>query len=289
MTVQGLHVIDCHHHVGSVSAVARDADQDAPDEESEEYQRTELAVRLQVMDELGVDQGILIPGHGYLRPNGNADTVRVNNEIAAYRDRSPDRFPAALGVVEPLHGRASFDELRRIKDELGLVGVSFHVRFQGVATNSGYVLALAREMARLELVPFVHAADASRDEDWWKVQDFADAIPDVPVLALDAFTSSEKAWEAVRVAQKTPNLYFDTSVCAGLHFVLPLINEVGADRVIFGTDQYSALSAPGPSSRRNIIDQLAATDRVDTETKQAIFSGNLQRLLRLPAPVAGRR
>jgi predicted TIM-barrel fold metal-dependent hydrolase len=281
MTIQGISVIDCHHHVGSVNAVARETTDSAPDEESESFQRAELEVRLQTMDELGVDQAILIPGHGYLRPNGNADTIAVNDGIAAYRDRHPDRFPAALGVVEPLHGPASIRELHRIKDELGLVGVSFHVRFQGVATNSGLVLSLAREMARIGLVPFVHSADASKDEDWWKVQEFADAVPEIPVVALDAFTSSEKSWEAVRVARQTPNIYFDTSVCAGLHFVLPVLEEVGPERIIFGTDQYSAAAPPGPSSRRNIIDQLAATDRVDAKAKRAILGGNLRRLLNL--------
>jgi predicted TIM-barrel fold metal-dependent hydrolase len=279
MSVQGISVIDCHHHVGSIAAVA--AGDAAADEESPAFRDAELRVRRQTMAELGVDQAILIPGHGYLRPNGNADTIAVNNAIAAYRDGDPGRFPAALGVVEPLHGKASIRELHRIKDELGLAGVSFHVRFQGVATNSGLVLTLAREMAALGLVPFVHAADASKDEDWWKVQDFADAIPETPVVALDAFTTSEKSWEALRVARQTSNLYFDTSVSPGLHFVLPVLDEVGPERIIFGTDQYSAVSPPGPSSRRNIIDQLAATDRVDLETKRAILGGNVRRLLNL--------
>jgi len=281
VTVQGYQVIDCHHHVGSVSAVAAEGGGVAQDEESEDFQQAEARVRVATMDDLGVDQAVLIPGHGYLRPRGNADTMAENDRIAAYRDSNPDRFPAALGVVEPLHGKESLRELHRIKDDLGMAGVSFHVRFQGVATNSGLVLTLAREMARLNLVPFVHAADASRDEDWWKIQDFADTIPDTPVLALDAFTSSEKAWEAVRVARQTPNLYFDTSVCAGLHFVLPVLDVAGPERIVFGTDQYSAVTAPGPSSRRNIIDQLAATDRVDGETKRAILGGNLNRLLGL--------
>jgi predicted TIM-barrel fold metal-dependent hydrolase len=279
MTVQDISVIDCHHHVGSIAAVA--AGGATADEDSPAFQDAELRVRLDTMGELGVDQAVLIPGHGYLRPNGNADTIAVNDRIAAYRDRNPDRFPAALGVVEPLHGKESIRELHRIKDELGLAGVSFHARFQGVATNSGLVLTLVREMAALGLVPFVHAADASRDEDWWKVQDFADAIPEVPVVALDAFTTSEKSWEALRVARQTPNLYFDTSVSSGLHFVLPVLNEVGPERIIFGTDQYSAITPPGPSSRRNIIDQLAATDRVGIEAKRAILGGNVRRLLNL--------
>lgn len=281
MAIEGMRIIDCHHHVGAIAAVARERRQAAMAPDSPEYSQAEAAVRLQTMRYLGVDQAVLIPGHGYLRPRGQEDTIRINDAIAAYRDSNPDAFPAALAVIEPLHGSASFDELRRIKSELGLAGVSFHARFQGVATNSAYVLALAREMVKLDLVPFVHAVAASRDEDWWKVQDFAESIAEVPVLALDAFTSSEKAWEAVRVAQKTPNLYFETSGCSDLAFILPLIEEVGADRVVFGTDQYSALQSRGPGLRNTILHQLVYTDRIEAGGKRAILCDNVRRLLKI--------
>jgi predicted TIM-barrel fold metal-dependent hydrolase len=281
MARNGIAVIDAHHHVGSVHAVERETGRPAADEGTKEYRELELSSRVQTMDELGVDQSIVIPGHGYLRPNGHEDTKRTNNAIAAYRDRTPGRFPAAIGIVEPLHGAKSLDELGRIKEELGLVGVSFHVRFQGVSTNSVYVLTLAREMAQLGLFPYVHATAASLDESLWKVQDFADSIPEVPVLALDSFSSSEQAREAVRVAQQTPNLYFDTSVCMGLHLILPVLDEVGPERLVFGTDQYSSLGPLRPNSRRNIIDALMATDLVDEEAKRLIFGGNIRRLLGL--------
>lgn len=280
MSVKGIKVIDCHHHVGLTAAVRREGQAEVADDTAD-FDKRELAVRLQTMDAMGTDQAILIPSHGYLRPNGQADTERMNNMIAAYRDRTPERFPAAVGIVEPLHGDVSIRELHRIKDELGLVGVSFHVRFQGVATNSAFVLKLAREMVKIGLVPYVHAAAASMDEDWWKVQDFADAVPDVPVIALDAFGTSERSWEALRVAKATPNIVFDTSTSPGLHYVLPVLDEVGPERIVFGTDLYSSSTPHGPSSRRNIIDQLSATDLVDDDAKRLIFGGNIKRLLGL--------
>ena len=93
---------------------------------------SERQIRLDTMDRNGVDAAIVIPGHSYLRPEGLADTRRVNDGIAAYRDSAPTRFTAALGIVEPIYGRAGDAELRRIKQELGFVGVSLHTRFQGV-------------------------------------------------------------------------------------------------------------------------------------------------------------
>ena len=129
MTAGGFRILDVHHHVGDpVQALAMPGAEGAAPPIGLDH---ELSVRLETMDRDGVDCALLIPGHSYLRPNGLADTRRINDGIAAYRDKTPDRFPAALGIVEPLYGRAGDEELRRIKGELGIVGVSFHTRVSG--------------------------------------------------------------------------------------------------------------------------------------------------------------
>src|SRR6202042_2696129 len=98
----------------------------------------------------------------------------------------PDRFPAALGIAEPLYGSAGIPELRRMRHELGLVGVSVHARFQGVQTDSPLVVNLVREAAVQGLVPFIHAVEGVPDEAIWRVQQVARAVPDTTVVVLDA-------------------------------------------------------------------------------------------------------
>ncbi|MGR7003449.1 amidohydrolase family protein [Yinghuangia aomiensis] len=115
-------ILDCHHHVGDVHGVLGLG----PTPTGSDPAADELAVRLATMDRNGVDRAIVIPGHGYLRPSGLADTRRINDAIAAYRDATPDRFPAAVGIVEPLYGPAGLDEVDRCAHELGLRGISFH-------------------------------------------------------------------------------------------------------------------------------------------------------------------
>ena len=102
----GFDVFDVHHHVGRAFDALGGTLQDSSTDLAE-FERFELAERLRLMDEGGVCQALVIPGHGYLRPNGIADTRRVNDEIAAYRDATPDRFPVACGIVEPARRRAS--------------------------------------------------------------------------------------------------------------------------------------------------------------------------------------
>jgi hypothetical protein len=98
MTAAGFNVIDCHHHVGSLEAQGFKFADGAP---GADPATVELERRLDSMARYGVDQAVLIPGHGYLRPDGVADSRRINDNIAAYRDQLPDRFPAALGIAEP--------------------------------------------------------------------------------------------------------------------------------------------------------------------------------------------
>jgi len=279
MSVSGFHVTDAHHHVGSLEAighVSKDTTQRTP----EEYERVEVETRLAVMDSLGEDQAIVIPGHGYVRPDGLADTRRINDAIAAYRDRLPARFPAAIGVVEPVYGPRGFEELERVKHELRLSGVSFHVRFQGVSTHSPLVLNLVRKMAELDLVPYIHAIGGHVDENLWKVQELARAIPATNILVLDAFSTSEQASEALRVGPATPNLLFDTSLCSGFELIEPMIERIGPERVVFGTDQYSATTPDVRPVRRIVLQQIVDSG-LDRAAKQAILSGNIRRLLGL--------
>ena len=105
-------VFDVHHHVGrAFDALGGELADDSV--ATDEFARRELEDRLRIMDEGAVHQALVIPGHGYLRPNGIADTRRVNDEIAAYRDATPDRFPAACGIVEPRDGTHAFAEIDR--------------------------------------------------------------------------------------------------------------------------------------------------------------------------------
>ena len=161
-------VFDVHHHVGRAFD-ALGGELVAEGDDAAAFARVELADRLRIMDEGGVRQALVIPGHGYLRPDGIADTRRVNDEIAAYRDRTADRFPVACGIVEPTHGAASLAEIARVHDELGLVALSFHTRFQGVSLDSQWILRYLERMGELGLVPILHAMDDTPEEALWKL------------------------------------------------------------------------------------------------------------------------
>jgi predicted TIM-barrel fold metal-dependent hydrolase len=264
-------VFDVHHHVGrAFDALGGELD----DAGAGDFTPVELAERLRIMDEGGVRQALVIPGHGYLRPNGIVDTRSVNDQIAAYRDRTPDRFPAAAGVVEPAHGEHSLTELDRISTDLGLVAVSFHTRFQGVSMDSQWVLRYLERMAELGLVPIMHAMDDTPEESLWKLASIARRLPDVTILALDAFGSYETTRQCFHVADVAPNVVFDTSLSYNFDFIEDFARRFGAGRVVFGTDLYSH-----PVGKRisHLLPQIIESALPDDD-KAAILGGNARRL-----------
>jgi predicted TIM-barrel fold metal-dependent hydrolase len=270
-------VFDVHHHVGRAFD-ALGGELDSGDGSREEFTAVELADRLRIMDEGGVRQAMVIPGHGYLRPNGIADTRVVNDEIAAYRDRTPDRFPVACGIVEPRDGAAAFAEIDRVDDELGLVAISFHTRFQGVSLDSRWIVRYLERMGERGLVPVIHAMDDTPEEALWKLASIARELPDLTILALDAFGGFEATRQCFFVADVAPNIVFDTSLSYNFDFIEDFARRFGADRVVFGTDLYSH---PVGQRISHLLPQVEAC-ALDDADKAAILGGTARRLLRVP-------
>jgi predicted TIM-barrel fold metal-dependent hydrolase len=269
-------VFDVHHHVGrAFDALGGELASEA--EQGAEFARVELADRIRIMDEGGVRQALVIPGHGYLRPDGIGATQRVNDEIAAYRDATPDRFPAACGIVEPRDGAAAFAEIDRAARELGLVALSFHTRFQGVSLDSQWVLRYLERMGEVGLVPLLHAMDDTPEESLWKLAVVARRVPDLTIVALDPFSGFEATRQCFHVADIAPNIVFDTSLSYNFDFIEEFAKEFGAHRVVFGTDLYST-----PVGRRisHLLPQILESS-LSTEDKAGIVGGNARRIFGL--------
>jgi len=269
-------VFDVHHHVGDASAVLGtnvalvDSSAPPPDDAAAH----EVKMRIDAMDAGGVDWAAVIPGHGYHRPNGLADTRRTNDAIAAYRDANPSRFPVAIGVIEPAYGAHSLPEIDRLADELHLAGVSFHVRFQGVSLDNQWIRTYIGRIVERGLVPVIHAVPETSENPQWKVAAIARAFPDTTMLVLDAFGSHESSKECFHTADVAPNLVFDTSLAYGFDLIEQFARAHGPERVVFGTDLYS-----WPLGRRisRLLPEICESG-LDDAAKRAILAGNARRL-----------
>jgi uncharacterized protein len=276
VTATGFDVMDAHQHYGSIYESMGGLETSMPEHSPEELERIELETRVGVLDERGVRQTVIIGSHSYLRPEGLADTRRVNDGVMAYLGRAPSRFAAGVGVVEPLYGRAGLPEIDRCH-ELGMVGISFHGRFQGVSHDAPWVHRFVERIGELDMVPFLHAPGESPEESLWKAAALADDFPDLTFLVLDAFCGFESSREVVRVAQRCPNLVFDTALAFDFHFIMPLVRQCGPARLVYGSDLYSWPSgAYGGAGLSQILES-----ELDDEAKTAIVGGTLRQILGL--------
>lgn len=266
-------ILDSHHHPGNLAlplSVSRTLDRPDP---WTTWDDAEYQARLAMMAETGVDTAVLMPVNRYIMADGVADTRRMNNAVAAYRDRDPARFVAAFGIAEPLHGMASLAEIKRIRAELGFVGVSYHARWQSVATNDPWILRQIELLAELRMIPIVHAHAESNLETPSMVGQVAREFPDVPILVTDGMSSRTNTMHFLDVAQRCDNLYLETSLLYTTAAIRDLVAELGADRIVFGSDTYSYRTLT-----RNTPDAIRALG-LPADQENQILGGNMHRLL----------
>jgi predicted TIM-barrel fold metal-dependent hydrolase len=199
-----MEIVDPHQHVGSLTNADSYDGREAPPELSVE---DDAARRVARMDALGVTWSVLQPSHGYLRPEGIVDTMRVNDHMARYRACAPNRF-RLLGTTEPIHGQRSLEEIDRVA-ELGLDGLSWHHRFQGCFIDSKWMWPTLRRMSELGLVPLFHVNAESSMEAHWRLQRLALDFPDATFLAMDGLWTYERARHILETADLTPNIVWD--------------------------------------------------------------------------------
>jgi uncharacterized protein len=270
-------MFDIHHHVGRAmdslgmtTGKSQQGEQSAIDYDIQE--------RLRLMEEAGVRQALLMPGPSYNREKGLAETQAVNNEIAAYRDRRPDRFPVAFGIIEPRDGEAALTEVDRISTQLRLRGASFHNRFQGLAVNAPAMIRVVARLRERNMIPVLHAVNECTEEKLWKVASVARQFPDVTFIALSGFATFEAVLECSHTAEIAPNIVFDFVGCYTFAFMQGFIAKFGVSRLMFGSDTYSP---PSPLSHvSHLLPEVLQSD-LSHEDKAAILGGNARRVLGL--------
>ena len=226
-----MEIFDIHHHLGALTGGSL--------QEGDGWEDRDYANRVRIMDANEVSTAAILAATGYIQADGIKDTMRCNDAVAAYRKRDPARFPAACGIVEPLHGARSLDELERMKHVLKLDGVVWHSRFQGVAVDHSLMRPLLKKVNELGLVPLVHTNAESNLEAVWRLERLALEFPELTFVSMDALTTNTNSQLALDIAKRTPNILFDTAHVRGPAYVRQFVETVGSERLVFGSLFYS--------------------------------------------------
>ena len=108
---------DIHQHFGKLIGVPGSAGRTTTPQEDRD-------VRVAFLEQFGIGQCALMPGHSYAAPNGLADVRAINDGLHAYGALAPDRFVAVFGTLDPRHGMANVAEVERLAG-LGFRGLSW--------------------------------------------------------------------------------------------------------------------------------------------------------------------
>ena len=277
----------------------------------------DVKTKLHDMDAAGIDVAVL--SHGLPSPamlgGTEADgwSARINDELTAIVAAHPDRFAgwASLGFGDP--GR-TIAEVDRCLDELGLAGfqvwsnaagrsldapdvlpVLHHIADRGAAVHLHPTLpANSEAMDATAMLGFAFPVDASLATLRLISAGFFDRDPAVVVAHLGGVLPWLRDRMCIHGQNSPPfpdqrrlarpmgeyvkQLYFDT-VGYGRAPLEYCYGELGADRLLFGTDHpFAAPTVPG-----QLVADLACTPA----ERQQILAENAQHLLRLDAAVAG--
>jgi uncharacterized protein len=263
-----MEVFDVHHHLGALTGGSL--------QEGEGWMDRDYALRVEMMRANGIDFAGILAATGYMQADGIKATMRSNDTVAAYRRRDPARFPIAAGIVEPLHGPASLDELDRVKHELGLEGVVWHHRFQGVPVDTPLMRPLLKRVAQLGLVPFVHTNAESNLEAAWRLEKWANEFPELTFVAMDALHGNAHGQMVLEIAKRTRNIIWDTSGARNPRFLRRFVEEAGPEKLVLGSTYYSS----PPSYERNHELEVIRESGMREEDLQAVLAGNAKRLFR---------
>jgi predicted TIM-barrel fold metal-dependent hydrolase len=264
-------IFDMHEHIGALDAG------DGTSTGGAMSFTDDYALRTAALDRYGFAAAIAMPSLQYARPAGYEDTRALNNAIAGYRDQFRERFPVALGTVEPLQGvDIGKREIARAKTELQLDGIVWHHRFQGVFLGDGRMHALLDACAEYDMPAFFHVIADSNMEAPWLLEELYHAHPDVQFVALDPLSGLTQIRYIMAMAERCPKLLFDTAFTVPVgRSIEEFVRRFGSERLLFGTDLY--LSPPlyiYPHILREILDAPTLTD----EHRRDIFWNNAERL-----------
>jgi predicted TIM-barrel fold metal-dependent hydrolase len=218
---------------------------------------------LHAMDAAGVDVSCLF---AIFHPDGTTG----NDLLARFIARHPDRF-AGFAYVSPTMPERMIPELTRAIDVLKFPAIKLYPPYTPWPFNAKpwhpiYEFANARGLAIL-----FHTDQAENHRPRY-FEELAPMYPNAHFVAGHAGILAEARAEAIAAARKYPNVYLETcSTYRTPGVIEQLVEEAGADRVLFGSD--TPLMDPRPQIGKII------TARISDEAKRLILGGNASRLL----------
>ena len=226
---------------------------------------------LEFAGRLGIERIVLHMGTSFVEDPSPEEVRKQNDEVLRAVAHAPDRVFGFV-YLNPRHGQESLRELDRCLRDGPMVGVKLWI---AIRCNRPELDPIVRRAAALKAPILQHAYDRVAgnmpgESSCADVAALAARHPDASFLCAHTGNDWERGLRAIRAAGNVLAEVSGSDPTAG--FVEMAVRELGAERVVFGSD----------AGGRSFASQLAKVLSADLPepAKRLILRGNLQRLLR---------
>jgi uncharacterized protein len=213
--------------------------------------------------EAGVDRAVLMPAPTF-RPRNRAVAGALDAASGAR-----DRF-VGCALVNPHFGDEAVGGLERAVREWKFRAAKLMPTLHAVNLVGRLAHPIMSKARELGIPVTIHSADSPAHP--LEIGALAEAFPEVPVI-MDHMGYRNHTGDAIAAAKRAANLYLMTTAVMEPHVIRDAVRELGADRVVFGSN---GPSVP-PAVQLLVIRQaeLAPAD------ERKVLGENAARLLRL--------
>jgi len=204
-----------------------------------------------------------------------------NRALDGMDSESARLFP--LVWVRP--GETPLKEVRR-RLAMGAIGLKLHPTIDDYRADDSALDPYLEVAAQAGCPVACHSAPGDADPD--HIRRLAERFPTLPIILYHTYLGPHEGWvRALEHALEQPNLYLETSWCRAA-VVRELITNVGADRVLFGSDA----SIDGAAHYKRHPPNVEGTETyntglinlirsLDDDTARKVMSDNARRIFGL--------
>jgi predicted TIM-barrel fold metal-dependent hydrolase len=219
------------------------------------------------MDRCQIDLAFLSSLSGLVRTDTHEDNLYVRDLIR----QNPDRF-RGLAVVTPYAGRSAAEELEICLRDHGFLGLKLHPWIQGYYGGADFLAPLI-EVCQSHSAPVLFHTGTPPYAQAYHIWIQARKFPRVTFVL--AHLGLNYQWrDAIEVGKICSNTLFDTSGISYTFAIKRAVDELGPERVLFGSDN--------PFLYPDTELQKIMTLGLDKKALQLMLCENARRVFRLP-------
>ena len=193
-----------------------------------------------------------------------------NDEIEAFARRYPERI-IGFACIIPLWYQTATQEVDRAVRNLNMKGLKIHPAANSFHANSPLVYPVVEKAIEYDIPMLFHSGHDEYSHPH-NLGDLAQRYPEAKFIM--GHIGEEAIFAAIEVARQYENIWVDTTGSLNLYHILHrVIDRIGEDRIVFGTDFVALNPAPEIAKVRNV-------DLTDRQVAK-IMGENAAKLLKL--------